>query len=785
MEYDLNIREYWRILRKRRFIILFSALLTGVFSFSLALVSRPIPVYKSTSTVKIEKTSTPTGLYLEALSSSTADNLATQATIITSYPIIEKTAQELGLIPKDMDQNTLRTDTGVIDIVLGLKGQIVAEREGESNLINITAEADDPKKVQNTANAVARVYTNEHAAEVNKRALDARTFIEKQLKDVETKLHNAEEKLTRFREDQNVVSLDSQTTSILHQLTTVETEHQTVASTAAEMEVVLERLKRAGSEPLPTNESFFVDQATPLYTNLNTKLVTLLLEKDTLLLTCTKEHPKVIEINSQIHEITKTMMANLNDILNTAKSKAAALKEKIDGYQQQLDALPGKGLILARLERDVNFNEKVYVLLEEKLQEAKIMEAAKIEEVVIIKPALEPTTASRSSNVKMKGILGVIVGMIIGLIFAFIYETFDTSIGAVKEVEEFVGVRVLGIIPDIDIKGLRKGLLETHKEHDLTDKFMNRAIGMSTHFMPNSTVSESFRSVRTNVQFSGFEKQLKTIAFTSAVANEGKSNSIVNVAITMAQAYNRVLLVDADLRKPDLGRIFGINEQPGLTEVILGSYEWQDVVQNITDMMLGEMDVDDIMQTPGLDNLHIMTGGRMPLNPAELLTSMEFDNFFRAVHDHYDVILIDLPPILAAADTTIIGSRVDGVVLVYRAGSTARGALRRAKEQLDHSRANIIGIILNGLKAEVSLDFGELHYQRYTHGNKKEFASRIHNARFTWGWFKEFFSKQRQQDEHQHTKSAGNRLPGLRAKVLVVLLAASLLWLGLHLLNLV
>jgi len=782
MEYDLNIREYWRILRKRRAIILFSALLTGLFSFSLALVSRPIPVYKSTATVKIEKTSTTTGIYLEALSLSSADYLATQATIITSYPIIEKTAQELGLVPKDIDTNTLRTDTNLIDIVLGLKGQIVAEREGESNLINITAEADDPKKAQNIANAVARVYTNEHAAEVNKRALDARTFIERQLKDVETKLHSAEEKLTRFREEQNVVSLDSQTTSILHQLTTVETEHQTVASAAAEMEVVLERLKKAGSEPLPTNESFFVDQATPLYTNLNTKLVTLLLEKDTLLLTCTKEHPKVIEINSQIHEITRNMTANLNDILHTATTKAAGLKEKIDEYQRQLDALPGKGLILARLERDVSFNEKVYVLLEEKLQEAKIMEAAKIEEVIIIKPALEPAAPSRSSNVKMKGILGMIVGLIIGLIFAFIYETFDTSIGAVKEVEEFVGVKVLGIIPDIDIKSLRKNLLETHKEHDLTDKFMNRAIGMSTHFMPNSTVSESFRSVRTNVQFSGFEKQLKTIAFTSAVANEGKSNSIVNVAITMAQAYNRVLLVDADLRKPDISRIFGINEQPGLTEVILGSYEWQDVVQNITDIMLGEMDVDDIMQTPGLDNLHIMTGGRMPLNPAELLTSAEFDNFFKAVHDHYDVILIDLPPILAAADTTIIGSRVDGVVMVYRAGSTARGALRRAKEQLDHSRANIIGIILNGLKADVSLDFGELHYKRYNYGNKRQYTSRKSKARFTWGWIKEFFNKRRNENESQWTTSTGN-LNGLRGKILVVVLAASLLWLGLHLLN--
>lgn len=381
---------------------------------------------------------------------------------------------------------------------------------------------------------------------------------------------------------------------------------------------------------------------------------------------------------------------------------------------------------------------------------------------------------------------GVIIGLIIGLVFAFIYETFDTSIGAVKDVEDFVGVKVLGIIPHIDAKSLKKSLLETHKVPELTEKFMARAMGMFTHFMPNSTVAESFRSVRTNVQFRGFEKQMKTIAFTSAVANEGKSNSIVNVAIAMAQAYNRVLLVDADLRKPDIARIFGIEEQPGLTEIILGSYAWQDVIKNITDIMLGEMEVDDIMRTPGLDNLHIITGGRMPLNPAELLTSEVFDNFIKEAHDHYDVILIDLPAILAAADTTIVGSRVDGVVMVYRAGSTARGALRHAKEQLDHSRANIIGIILNGLKAEVSLDFGELHYQRYAYAGKRNFEARKGRKRFAWGDLQDFFVRRWRRSEAQEPGAPGKLsklFGGLFGKILVVLLAISLLGIGLYLLK--
>ncbi len=725
MEYDLNLREYWRIIRKRKFIVLFAAVMMGLFSFGIAYMKKPVPLYETTSTVKIEKSSTTTGIYLEALSWSGADYLETHASIITSYPIMEKVAREIGLIDKNLDTIEVRSNSELINTVLELKDKASAEREGNSNLINITARSTDPKIAQKIANTIARVYMIEHTNEVNKRTFESRKFIDEQLERVGEKLRQAEERVRKFREKHKLVSLNRQTSGLLGRLATAEAEYMKVMKAIEEMTFMCNRLKSAKNKPITTKESFYINEAPTLYKNLNAKLVLLLLEKDTLLLTYTEEYPKVKEANTQINEIAKNMRAQLKERLSIAKKRAKVISAKVDDFQQQLEMLPNKGLQLARLERGVRLNEKMYSLLESKLQEAKIMEAAKIEEVLIVKPALEPHSPIKSSQVKLKAFVGAVIGFIIGLVFAFIYETLDTSIGAIREIEEFVGLSVLGVIPAVDLKEVREVLKKIYKKEEFSDVFLKRKSRLITHFIPNSTASECYRAMRTNVQFSGLDKQLKTIAFTSAVANEGKSTTIVNAAIAMAQAQNRVLLVEADLRKPVISRWFGVDPVPGLTEVVLGSYGWRDTIRTITDIMLGDMDVEEVMLTPGLDNLHVVPCGHLPPNPAELINSENLVHFFEEVKEEYDVVLIDLPPVLSAADTSIVSAKADAVVMVYKAGKTARGALRRAKDQLEHVRANIMGIVLNELKAEISSDYSDIDYHRYYEYKAEESAAKI------------------------------------------------------------
>lgn len=774
MEYDLSLREYWRIVKKRKSIVLFSFFLMAIFSASMTYLNKPIPIYEASSTVKVEKSSTTTGIFLEALTWSGADFLETQASIITSYPIMEKVAKELGLIDKNIDTDLVRSDNDLIGVVLGLKNKVTAEREGNSNLINIITQSNKPSEAQEIANTVARIYTREHTNEVNKRTYDSRKFIENQLVRVEEKLRIAENQVRSYREQHKLVSLDSQTSKLLDSLSVTEAAYMKEKKSIAEMEFMIEKLANSQDNPITSKDSFYINEASTLYKNLNAKLVELLLKKDNLLLTYTDEHPKVEEINNQVSEITNNMQAQLKERISIAQSRGGRLEKKIEESQHQLLLLPGKKLKLARLEREVNLNEKVVTQLQSKLQEANIMEAAKIEEVTIVKPALEPQIQVNNPQVPIKALAGGIIGIIIGIILAFLYETFDTSIGAIEEIEEFTSTRVLGTIPAIsqkEMRGLDKKFL---RKDDQSDTSMSRKLSLITHFKPNSVAPECYRAVRTNIQFATIEGQHKVIGLTSAIADEGKSTTLVNLAIALAQSNNKVLLVEADLRKPGIARVFGIDQSPGLTDIILGSYEWRDIVQGITDLMLGEMDIDDVVMTPGLDNLQIIPCGTMHSNPAELLSSDELESFIADAKKEYDVVLIDLPPLLAAADASIVSAKIDTIILVYLAGKTARGALKRAIDQIQTARVEVLGIIINGLKADMSLDYNDFHFNQYYESNGSQPRKRTGPVKKLLGRKRGLFSWH-QDGQLAESVTEGNKIWW---KIGVVFLAFTILGIG-------
>ena len=295
---------------------------------------------------------------------------------------------------------------------------------------------------------------------------------------------------------------------------------------------------------------------------------------------------------------------------------------------------------------------------------------------------------------------------------------FDTSLGAIEEIESLMGVHVLGLIPHVSQQEIKETLKEKYAE-DVDAEVAERAARLVSHFAPQSRLAESYRAIRTNLAFAGLDKDIKTIVVTSSSPEEGKTTSIVNLAITMAQGGNRVLLIEGDLRKPMISRMFGMDYVPGLSDVLLGSYEWKKVVRTISDIMTGTLSTEDILQTPGIENLHILSSGTIPPNPAELIYSKAIGEFISEVRAAYDYVLIDAPPLLAATDAALLAAKADAVVMVYRVGKIPRGVLKRAKAQLDNVKANVIGVILNGLKAELSSDYADYKYKYYYYFSKK------------------------------------------------------------------
>ena len=183
--------------------------------------------------------------------------------------------------------------------------------------------------------------------------------------------------------------------------------------------------------------------------------------------------------------------------------------------------------------------------------------------------------------------------------------------------------------------------------------------------------------------------------------------------MTMTQLGKRTLLVDCDLRKPTVARMFGLDKEPGIAEVIVGNYEWREVIRTVTDIVTGGMGMEDLMQTQGISNLHIITSGAIPPNPAELLYSGNMDQFIKEVSEVYDIVLFDAPPVLHVTDAVILGKKVDGALVIYKAGDIPRTSLKRTVNLLNSVEVDMLGIVLNGIRAEISADYYDFCYSCY------------------------------------------------------------------------
>jgi len=717
-KYDLNLRDYWRTIRKRKFIIFFSVVSMGFFSLFWSIISKPTPIYKTSTSIKIERSGSMTGLYAQTFSFSLTNYLETQSSVIKSYVLLEAVAKQMNLIPPGLTSDQIRTNSQYLNIVLDLKTKVETEQEGNTDIINIIVSSEDPKFAQRLANTIARVFKEEHILDLNKRTFEAKKFLESQLKLVKAKTDKSEEEVRQYRENNKLISLDAQSSGLLGQAARLQAALDQDVSTLQKINEISKIIEKAEEKPLTSKTSFYADDAPTMYKGLNDRLVQLIIERDTLLLTYTENFPQVQELKKQIHEIISTMKSHLTSRKKSLEANIKTLRDQIKDIDEKIRQIPERGMELARLERDVGVNREVYTLLEKKYQEALIQEAEKIEEVKIVKPALEPTMPINPPKTAANTTVGTIIGLILGIVFAFMIETFDTSIGAIEEVEEFLGVKVLGIIPFVSLDEIKTTLNEKLKEN-VDEEMIRKTTRLISHFLPTSTSAENYRSLRTNFNFINLDHNIKTVVFTSSSPEEGKTTISVNLAITMAQGGNKVLLIEGDLRRPAISRLFGIEQSPGLTDVILGNYEWRTVVRSITDLITGKMSMDEIMQTPGLDNLHIITGGGTAPNPAELVSSRMVNDFLKQAQAEYDIILIDAPPILAATDAAIWSTLSDGAILVYQVGRIARGALKRAKAQLDNTGAKIFGIVLNGLKAEISPDFAYHDKYYYYYGDKK------------------------------------------------------------------
>jgi uncharacterized protein involved in exopolysaccharide biosynthesis/Mrp family chromosome partitioning ATPase len=721
-QYEMNLRDYWFIIRRRRVIIAASTLLTAILAFWWA--QQKVPSYQATSAVKYEQSTALSGLLVEVLSYSSADTIETQSSIIKSTPVLEDVARQLGRLPTAAPRGEpLRESKAYWATLDAISSKLRVVRVPSTSILEITATSTDAQEAKQLANTVAHVYRKHSRETRNARVIDARKFIEGQLAELETRVRKAEEDLWAFRDANRVIAPGAESQILLTLFGQIRGDIEKTRQHRTELELIQQRLGRersaagpersaAGPETTGSGDAVFLETANPAVARLVALQNDLMLERNQLALEVTDRHPKLQALDDRIREVRAEMGRQVAGQISALHAREEILNRQLGDLMQKNRDVPAVEVGLARRQRDAKYYEDQLALLKTKHQEALIKESEAVEEVSIVRPAADPDAPVSSDRVNTV-LVGALLGLMIGLVFAFVQETLDTSIGTIEDVESYLEVPVLGVVPHIDARETAERLIERRPRLAGIDQeaLRNHAL-LVTHFDPKSPVAEAYRTLRTNIQFARLERAGKVLVMTSPTLQEGKTTTIVNLALTMAQAGHKTLLVGSNLRRPSIYRFFGLEREPGLSDVLVGRIDWHETIRTVADVLMGRFEMEDIMASPGLDNLHIIEAGPTPANPSELLSTRAMADFVASVRAEYDVVLIDTPPVLPVTDAAIVSRLVDGVLLVYQAGKVGRLVLRRAKVQLEAVGAKVWGVVLNDVHTEIA-GYQYTHY--YTH----------------------------------------------------------------------
>ncbi|MCP4683611.1 MAG: hypothetical protein GY864_14870, partial [Desulfobacterales bacterium] len=488
-QYDINLREYWRILKKRKFTVLITAIALGLFSTIFAGIKAPAPLYTSTCSIKFEKVVSVEGIFSKSFSWSEETDVETMISVIKAYHVLEKTVKRMGTVPEGSPAEN------VAAIVSRLESKIEASREDYTNIINIGVTDPDPVFAQRFAKTLAETFKEMHAEEQNRRTEDALKYISRKLKEVQKNLREAEDTFNRFKQDNQLVSYDLQSESLLSSTKEINDQIRKIEEAKAEFNELLVKLERFIINPSGSDHSFYSTHTNKQYANINTTLVDLLLKRDSLLGDFTPKHPRIIEIERKIIENARKMSLTLHLEIKNVDKKKAGLEKLLAEVNFNTSALMDKKLEFDRLNREVDSYNNMAALLERRNQEALIAKAETPEEVTIVRPALLPIHPNNPPKTTATGLMGLLIGFILGMVLAFITETFDTSLAAIEDVEEDIGSQVLGIIPHWDRKGTQENPEnKEQKEARISSPFAQK-IHLAAHFMRNSMLAETFRSL--------------------------------------------------------------------------------------------------------------------------------------------------------------------------------------------------------------------------------------------------------------------------------------------------
>jgi tyrosine-protein kinase Etk/Wzc len=558
-----------------------------------------------------------------------------------------------------------------------IDGLNISEMGKGSNILRVSSQGTNPGHVRDIVNILTEVYREMNVSGKTQEAGKTVDFISAQLNGLKNVLDQSEQQLQEYKVQTGLLTLGPEGNSLVQKLVGLEQSQADMRLKRQRVEyaigVLKEAIRTGGSMTVPTLEDV------PSITESGAKLADLEAQKKGMLRDYTEAHPAVVEVQMQINRVRESMLSTYRAVRQELQLGERDLAKKIADFDQQLEDIPEAELELAKRTRVNSVNAELYTFLLQKQQEARIAQASTISNVQIVDPAVTPKKPIKP-NKKKNLALGLILGLMLGVGLAFLLDYMDQTLKTTEDIREKLGLNVFGIIPripfaDEDAKLPRKRLVTT--------------------LAPKTPVVESFRALRTNLNYITAKEKHKIIMVTSSLPNEGKSTVSGNLAVVLSQTGAKVLLIGCDLRRPQLFEMFGMKNVPGLVDLLMN--EDQSALRHLT--------------KPRLD---FLPAGTVPPNPAEILESSRMAKLLDKVRDRYDYVVIDAPPVLPVTDAQILAPKADINLVVVEPCRVPEKAALQMVESLQAVDARIAGVILNDKSGRGFKYYGNYGY----YGNK-------------------------------------------------------------------
>jgi len=719
---ETHLRDYWRVIRRRLWIPISVMIVTVTLAaiYNLRLPS----IYEGVTEIELEREDRYVNLKDIQLSVVGDDTqyINTQLQIMQSprvaYLIVKSLDLEHnndflpGFRPANQTSQTLEATNGESDEVAEMErltsltdtllGNVEIKPKRETRLVEI--------HYRHTNKDLARKVADTWAEAFIKNNMDSRyaankksgEFLNKSIADYKLKVREAEERLLNYRRTNQVLDFGEKENTVSERLTAL---NQLLLQ--AETERKTAQLSYEMSRGVADVTTLPEIQRDPIAQELTKKITELRQQREQLLVEFTPEWPDVKKVEQQLSRLEGELRASHQRILTTIDNQYRTATSKEDGLrkafaQQRAETMQqNEGAIMAKmLQKEIDTNNQMLTNLMTSQQGVEVSAAGLLKSSIRVtktspKPQV-PVAPKRTQNILLAALLALIGG--VGLVLFLDY--INNKIESVEDIDRYMKLPALGVIPVLQGTSKARRLMGGKNGKELVPANAGNNQVILTEVEVNSPVAESYRQLRTALLLSSAGHAPRTLLITSSQPAEGKTTTSVNTAISLAQTGASVLIVDADLRRPRVHKIFGLKNNAGLSNYLAGEGELASLIQI------------------AMPNLYVLPVGPLPPNPAELLGSAKMKTVVEMLSTNFDYVVIDSPPVSSFADSLILSSLVEGVIIVVKGGVTPREMAQRTKAHLQSVGAKILGVVINQIKLQPhDYYYYSTYYSRYYYGN--------------------------------------------------------------------